>query len=76
MYYFRVESEIQYRYATTLATTRIRNTAPIAQEVFFTAVLPETAFISGFTMWVNINHTSCRSKLIKLVYNTKVNNGL
>ena len=50
MHYFHVKSDIKYRYATTVASTRIENPAGEAQEVSFTAVLPETAFISGFKM--------------------------
>ncbi|KAJ9587866.1 hypothetical protein L9F63_018700 [Diploptera punctata] len=53
MHYFHIESDIKYRYATTLATTRIENPANVAQEVSFTAVLPNTAFISGFNMEVD-----------------------
>ncbi|KAJ9587868.1 hypothetical protein L9F63_018702, partial [Diploptera punctata] len=53
MHYFHIESDIKYRYATTLATTRIENPANVAQEVSFTAVLPDTAFISGFNMEVD-----------------------
>ncbi|KAJ9587865.1 hypothetical protein L9F63_018699 [Diploptera punctata] len=53
MHYFHVESDIKYRYAKTLATTRIENPANVAQEVSFTAVLPDTAYISGFNMEVD-----------------------
>lgn len=52
VYSFRVESHIQYRYAKTVISSRLANPAKKAQEVVFSAVLPETAFISGFNMWV------------------------
>ena len=50
MYYFHVDADIKYRFADTLISTRIVNPAKVAQEVSFSAVLPETAFISGFLM--------------------------
>ncbi|XP_049948248.1 inter-alpha-trypsin inhibitor heavy chain H4-like [Schistocerca serialis cubense] len=48
MYSLHVESRIDYRYARTVFSSRLANPASKAQEVFFSVVLPETAFISGF----------------------------
>ncbi|KAJ9587862.1 hypothetical protein L9F63_018696, partial [Diploptera punctata] len=53
MYYFHVESDVKYRYARTLVSTRIANPADTAQEIYFSAILPETAFISKFNMQVD-----------------------
>ncbi|XP_049887511.1 inter-alpha-trypsin inhibitor heavy chain H4-like isoform X4 [Pectinophora gossypiella] len=45
-----VNSEVTMRYAHTAVVTRVRNPAKRAQEATFRVLLPETAFISGFTM--------------------------
>jgi hypothetical protein len=50
MYYLHVESVVRYRFAHTVISSRIANPANISQEVSFSAVLPQTAFISGFIM--------------------------
>nr|CAD7404687.1 unnamed protein product [Timema poppensis] len=50
-----IVSNIQYRYASTVVTSRVANRANISKEVFFTVVLPETAFISGFLMEIDGN---------------------
>ncbi|XP_039745147.1 inter-alpha-trypsin inhibitor heavy chain H4-like isoform X14 [Pararge aegeria] len=46
----RVRSEVALRYARTLVVTRVHNPDKRAQEVTYRMLLPETAFISGFTM--------------------------
>ena len=48
-----VESEIRLRYASTKVTSRVTNPAKVAQETTFHIVLPETAFISGFIMYIS-----------------------
>nr|CAD7462538.1 unnamed protein product [Timema tahoe] len=48
VYSLHIVSNIQYRYASTVVTSRVANRANTSKEVFFTVVLPETAFISGF----------------------------
>ncbi|XP_069668862.1 inter alpha-trypsin inhibitor, heavy chain 4-like isoform X2 [Periplaneta americana] len=53
MYSLRVESRIKSRYARTVVSSRLANPANKSQEVFFSVVLPETAFISGFLMEVD-----------------------
>lgn len=50
MYSLRVESQIKSRYARTVVSSRLANPANKSQEVFFSVILPETAFISGFLM--------------------------
>nr|CAD7203546.1 unnamed protein product [Timema douglasi] len=53
VYSLHIVSNIQYRYATTVVTSRVANRANTSQEVFFTVVLPETAFISGLLMEID-----------------------
>ncbi|XP_075235553.1 inter-alpha-trypsin inhibitor heavy chain H4-like isoform X2 [Lycorma delicatula] len=50
VYSLHVESRIKYRYAQTLVTSRVANPANKSQEVQFTVILPDTAFISSFKM--------------------------
>ncbi|XP_077295087.1 inter-alpha-trypsin inhibitor heavy chain H4-like isoform X15 [Arctopsyche grandis] len=45
-----VESNVSSRYANTLVTSRVANPAGKANEVTFSIVIPETAFITGFNM--------------------------
>ncbi|KAJ9598936.1 hypothetical protein L9F63_010530, partial [Diploptera punctata] len=53
MYSLKVESRIRSRYARTVVSSRLANPANSSQEVFFSMVLPDTAFISGFLMEVD-----------------------
>ncbi|PNF26797.1 hypothetical protein B7P43_G17389 [Cryptotermes secundus] len=53
IYSLRVESQIKSRYARTVVNSRLANPANKSQEVFFSVVLPETAFISGFLIEVD-----------------------
>ncbi|KAL1140323.1 hypothetical protein AAG570_000255 [Ranatra chinensis] len=53
VYSLHVKTDIKYRYAITLITSRVVNPANVSQEVKFHVVLPETAFISGFVMTIN-----------------------
>ena len=50
IYSFNVYSDIQFRYARTLVTSKIVNHADVSQELSFEVVLPENAFITGFLM--------------------------
>ncbi|XP_069689635.1 inter-alpha-trypsin inhibitor heavy chain H4-like isoform X2 [Periplaneta americana] len=50
IYSLRVESDIRFRYARTVISSRIANPSNESQEVSFSAVLPETAFISEFLL--------------------------
>ncbi|XP_069689636.1 inter-alpha-trypsin inhibitor heavy chain H4-like [Periplaneta americana] len=52
VYSLRVESDIRFRYARTVISSKIANPSNKSQEVTFSAVLPETAFISEFLLEV------------------------
>lgn len=43
-------SNVTNRFSSTLVKSKVKNEAPIAQEVTFFIVLPDQAFISGFIM--------------------------
>ena len=49
---FVIDSVIVARYSNTRISSVVRNNADISQELSFRVQLPETAFISNFTMWV------------------------
>ena len=48
-----IESKVRLRYAITEVTAVMENPSGLGQEVNFTMVIPDTAFISNFTMNVN-----------------------
>ncbi|XP_063231735.1 inter-alpha-trypsin inhibitor heavy chain H4-like isoform X2 [Bacillus rossius redtenbacheri] len=50
VYSLHITSRIQHRYASTLVSSRVANRAASAREIYFSFVMPETAFISGFLM--------------------------
>ncbi|XP_046993103.1 inter-alpha-trypsin inhibitor heavy chain H4-like isoform X2 [Schistocerca americana] len=50
VYSLHVVSHVRNRYAKTVVTSRVANTANVSREISFDAVLPETAFISGFVI--------------------------
>lgn len=45
-----IDTNIRFRYARTEVATRVSNAANISQEVSFSFVIPESAYISGFQM--------------------------
>jgi hypothetical protein len=45
-----MDTDIRFRYARTSVGTSVSNAANISQEVAFSVVIPESAFISGFHM--------------------------
>ena len=47
---FHIDSEIVARYATTTISSVVLNSADVSRELSFQVQLPETAFISNFTM--------------------------
>ena len=47
---FHIDSEIVARYATTTISSAVLNSAEVSRELSFQVQLPETAFISNFTM--------------------------
>ncbi|EFX86738.1 hypothetical protein DAPPUDRAFT_307863 [Daphnia pulex] len=50
-----IVSDIRLRYASTKVTSKVSNPSSKAQEATFHVVLPETAFISGFLMYKEID---------------------
>lgn len=52
IYSMEIVSDIRLRYASTKVTSKVVNPASKAQEATFHVVLPDTAFISGFLMYV------------------------
>jgi hypothetical protein len=45
-----IDTNIRFRYARTEVATRVSNAANISQEVNFSFVIPESAYISEFQM--------------------------
>jgi hypothetical protein len=52
IYYLHIKSDIRFRYATTLVTSKVANPANMSQEVKFDVTLPDEAYISDFQMQV------------------------
>lgn len=50
---FHVRSDVQFRYAKTVAESYVKNPNSVASEVTFEIVLPDTAFVSNFSMVIN-----------------------
>ncbi|XP_023341336.1 inter-alpha-trypsin inhibitor heavy chain H6 [Eurytemora carolleeae] len=48
----KIRGEIRSRYAITLVENTVLNPEPVHREVFFSVIIPETAFISKFAMEV------------------------
>ncbi|XP_052737228.1 inter-alpha-trypsin inhibitor heavy chain H4 isoform X2 [Bicyclus anynana] len=75
----RVRSEIALRYACTSVVTHVRNPKKQPQEVTFRMLLPDTAFISNFTMILGgkCYKAYVREKLeAQQIYNQSVAEGL
>ncbi|XP_059490251.1 inter-alpha-trypsin inhibitor heavy chain H4-like [Neocloeon triangulifer] len=53
IYFLHIKSDIKSRYAKTLVTSKVANPADKAQEVVYQMTIPESAFISNFTMLVD-----------------------
>jgi hypothetical protein len=47
-----VTSEIDYRFAKTLVTSKVVNLEPVASEAKFDLTLPNEAFITAFKLYV------------------------
>ncbi|GBP41493.1 Inter-alpha-trypsin inhibitor heavy chain H3 [Eumeta japonica] len=74
-----VSSEVALRYAHTAVVARVRNPARRAQETTFHVLLPETAFISGFTMTLDGKSYKAYVKdkdEAKDIYNAAVSQGV
>jgi len=53
IYQFHVTSKIQFRYAHTVVESSMKNPDHIAQKLTFATVIPNSAFISNFTMIID-----------------------
>ncbi|XP_060559991.1 inter-alpha-trypsin inhibitor heavy chain H3-like isoform X2 [Ruditapes philippinarum] len=53
IYSLHIRTDVQYRFATTLVTSRVANPANYTQETVFNVFLPEEAFISNFTLEID-----------------------
>ncbi|XP_045166392.2 inter-alpha-trypsin inhibitor heavy chain H3-like [Mercenaria mercenaria] len=53
IYSLHIRTDIQFRFATTLITSRVANPANYSQETVFDVILPEEAFISNFTLEID-----------------------
>merc|ERR1712147_540255 len=47
---FHITSEVQFRYAKTVVESSVRNPDTVAQLASFVVVIPDSAFISAFSM--------------------------
>ncbi|XP_060080591.1 inter-alpha-trypsin inhibitor heavy chain H4-like isoform X2 [Ylistrum balloti] len=56
VYYLHIKSDIRYRFATTVVTSKIANPDLQAHQTTFKVTLPNEAFITNFTLTVG-NHT-------------------
>merc|ERR1712012_491544 len=50
---FHITSEVQFRYAKTIVESVVRNPDTVAQLASFVVVLPDSAFISAFSMVID-----------------------
>lgn len=74
-----ITSKISSRFANTLVTSKLQNKSPNNREAKFVVHLPETAFISNFSMVVNGKHFIARVKeknVAKTEYEKAKNNSL
>ncbi|XP_023954995.2 inter-alpha-trypsin inhibitor heavy chain H4 isoform X2 [Bicyclus anynana] len=79
MTHMRVRSEIALRYARTAVICKVYNPNKRPQEASFNVLLPETAFISGFTMTLGKETYEAYVKekeVAKQIYNDAVTQGV
>lgn len=50
IYYMHIKSDIKFRFATTLVTSKVANSAKTPVEAHFQVTLPDAAFITAFAM--------------------------
>ena len=50
IYYLHVKSDIKFRFATTLITSKVANSEKNPVEAHFKVTLPDAAFITNFVM--------------------------
>ena len=79
IYLMKIQSNIRNRFANTTVTSKVRNFGNTAQEVVFSFILPESAFISGFIMEVGgQNYTAYvkEAEEAKRIYNEAISSGV
>ncbi|KAF5281230.1 hypothetical protein FQA39_LY05116 [Lamprigera yunnana] len=79
IYQMNVKSTIKNRFAHTTVTSKVRNYASKAQEVVFSIILPESAYISGFVMEIDgKNYTAYvkEKEEAKKTYDAAISSGL
>ncbi|XP_071156829.1 inter-alpha-trypsin inhibitor heavy chain H3-like isoform X1 [Mytilus edulis] len=53
IYYMHIKSDVKFRFATTLVTSKVANSAKASVEAHFEVTLPDAAFITEFVMEIN-----------------------
>lgn len=53
IYQMHVTSNVTNRFARTLINSKVKNFAAEAKEATFSVILPETAYIAGFTLEID-----------------------
>ncbi|XP_076107898.1 inter-alpha-trypsin inhibitor heavy chain H3-like isoform X1 [Mytilus galloprovincialis] len=53
IYYMHIESDVKFRFATTLVTSKVANSAKTPIEAHFEVTLPDAAFITEFIMEID-----------------------
>ncbi|KAF5288023.1 hypothetical protein FQA39_LY15552 [Lamprigera yunnana] len=79
IYQMNIKSSIKNRFAHTTVTSKVRNYADKAQEVIFSIILPESAYISGFVMEIDgKNYTAYvkEKEEAKKTYDAAISSGL
>ncbi|XP_044268675.1 inter-alpha-trypsin inhibitor heavy chain H4-like [Tribolium madens] len=53
IYFMKIHSNVNNRFATTFVTSKVKNLKEVAAETAFSVILPENAFISAFAMEID-----------------------
>ncbi|XP_063438871.1 inter-alpha-trypsin inhibitor heavy chain H3-like [Mytilus trossulus] len=53
IYYMHIKSDVKFRFATTLVTSKVANSAKASVEAHFEVTLPDAAFITEFVMEID-----------------------
>ncbi|VDI39193.1 Hypothetical predicted protein [Mytilus galloprovincialis] len=53
IYYMHITSDVKFRFATTLVTSKVANSAKASVEAHFEVTLPDAAFITEFVMEID-----------------------
>merc|ERR1712066_871567 len=57
---FHIKSEVQFRYARTVVESTVSNPDAVAQVAIFALVIPDSAFISAFSMEIGVEKYEAR----------------